>query len=128
MMNTNATSVPGDIARWSEKLSDEFEYAATHFKKEMELREHVHHHILAALKSLYALDFTASVGEFNTQKNGSQSPLDRLYGGVVVEWEWDMKPSRREHGAQQALDYLANTREHFASVGAYTAIVSDGRQ
>jgi hypothetical protein len=117
-----------DISAWSEEIAEAFKEGADNFSNEMELREHVHRAILDALKDLYGLGVSATAGEINTKKTGPRSPLDRLYGGVAVEWEWDMKPARREHGAQQALDYLANLQTNFADKRAFTAVVADGKQ
>lgn len=117
-----------DITDWSEALSDAMDEAAGNFTNEMELREHVHHRVVDAILDLYDLNITATAAEFNTRKSGNRSPLDRLYGGVAVEWEWSMSASRREHGAQQALDYLSNLRQHHPSQHAYTAVVCDGHQ
>lgn len=117
-----------DITDWSETLSDAMDAAAAHFSNEMELREHVHGTVVEAIRDLYDLDITATAAEFNTRKSGNRSPLDRLYGGVAVEWEWSMSAAKKEHGAQQALDYLSNLRQHHASHLAYTAVVCDGKQ
>lgn len=127
-MNLESAATGRDISYWADKLSDDFDQATTHFSNEMELREHVHHNIVSALTDLYDLGLTATSGEFNTKKAGTRSPLDRLYGGVAVEWEWDMKGARKEHGAQQALTYLANIRADHPEIGAFTAIVADGKQ
>lgn len=94
----------------------------------MELREHVHGLIVDALQEIYGLGVSASAGELNTRKDGKRSPLDRLYGGVAVEWEWAMGDARREHGAGQALEYLENLRTHHAAEEAFTAVVADGHQ
>lgn len=117
-----------DIIAWSERLSEAMDEAAKNFANEMELREHVHSIITAAVNDLYGLGLSATSGEFNTKKSGSRSPLDRLYGGVAVEWEWDMKDARREHGAKQAVTYLSNLRADHPSEGAFTAVVADGKQ
>lgn len=119
----------GDINAWAERLSDQFAEAATHLHNEMELREHVHQTILDAVKDLHGLDWTASAGERNTAQPGAnRSALDRLYGGVAVEWEWDMGESRREHGADQALQYLHNLRANHRNAEAFTAVVADGKR
>jgi len=94
----------------------------------MEIREHVHQTILDAIQSLFGLGWTSSAGEFNTGPGGTQSPLDRLYGGVAVEWEVNMRAGRREHGADQALVYLRNLRTNHPAADAFTAVVTDGRQ
>jgi hypothetical protein len=115
------------LSAWSDLIADEFDRAVSLFSNEMELREHVHRFIAEAIEDLYGLGITASSGELNTRKRGTRSPLDRLYGGVAVEWEWDMGNSRREHGADQALGYLANLRRDHPAIGAFTAVVSDGK-
>lgn len=126
-MRQNQSPSTGDITGWSERLSDKFHDAATHFAKEMEIREHVHQTILDAIQSLFGLEWTASAGEFNTGASGTQSPLDRLYGGVAVEWEVNMRLGRREHGADQALVYLRNLRTNHPAADAFTAVVTDGK-
>lgn len=100
-----------DVAQWAQKLSDAMSESSRHFGNEMELREHVHPVIKDAISSLYNMGISSSSGEMNTASTGGNRRfLDRLYGGVVVEWEWNMNPSRMEHGAQQALEYLSNIR------------------
>lgn len=108
------------ITAWSEKLSEAMDQAASQMSNEMELREHVHGIVIAAVADLYGLGLAATSGEVNTRRSGPRLPLDRLYGGVAVEWEWDMGNARREHGAQQALNYLAHLREKHPGFDAFT--------
>ena len=117
-----------DVSDWAAYVSDQMEEAVASSNNEMELREHVHRPILDALEALYGMGASASSGEMNTRRTGPRSPLDRLYGGVAVEWEWDMSRSRREHGAEQALNYLENLRTSYPDSDVYTAIVCDGKQ
>lgn len=122
-----STDSSRSLSDWSEELAAVFDEAARRFSNEMELREHVHSKIVAAVADLYGLGLSATAGEINTKKGGGRSPLDRLYGGVAVEWEWDMSSARREHGAGQALTYLRNLRANNPSEGAFTAVVADGK-
>ncbi len=52
---------------------------------------------------------------------------DKLYGGIVVEWEWSLDTlGQREHAASQALEYLANLRKSVDDREALSAAVCDG--
>ena len=117
------------IGEWAEVLNDAFEDSVQHDSNETELRERVHQVILDAIDDLFQMSHLTSSGEHNTKKKG-RSPADRLYGGVVVEWEWNMStPGKKEHGAQQAVTYMNNLRtKQQVSREVFTAVVCDGRE
>ena len=116
-----------DLDEWSRRLADVFDEGGA-LANETELREHVHGTVVDALSDLYGMSWRSSSAERRPARR-SRLSYDRLYGGVAVEWEHSMGRARREHGAQQALDYLALLRsdQHNGSE-AFTAVVADGRQ
>jgi hypothetical protein len=96
-------------------------------RNETELREDVHALIQEASGDLYGLTDLASTGERHAGGDGRRA-YDRAYGGLIVEWEWDMRAARRRHGAEQALDYLGRIRAASGLEGAFSAVVCDGKQ
>ncbi len=121
--------MPGkDLEEWSVTLSDAFTKAAAIATNEMELREHVHQVISDAILDLYGLSSDSTSSGRQIATGGKRRYYDRLYGGVVVEWEFSMNASRREHGAEQALEYLQLIREKTSAGDAFSAVVSDGQQ
>lgn len=115
-----------DLDEWSRRLAEIFGEASRTFANEMELREHVHPVIVAAILDIYGMAFTTSTGE-RSPGRGSRLRYDRIYGGLAVEWEWDMGTARREHGADQALGYLGQPRAA-GRTDAFSAVVADGKQ
>jgi hypothetical protein len=124
-----STSPPSrlmDLDEWSHHLAQVMEEASG-LANETELREHVHQKVLAAIEDLYGMSWRTSTAEQQSAR-GVRRYYDRLYGGVAVEWEFDMKPARRNHGAEQALEYLQLLRRDQPVSDAYTAVVTDGKQ
>lgn len=115
-----------DLDEWSRRLADVVGEAGE-LANETELREHVHGTVAAALSELYGMSRRSTSAE-RSPGRGSRLSYDRLYGGVAVEWEHSMGRARREHGAQQALDYLNLLRSDQHAPAAFTAVVADGRQ
>lgn len=113
------------IEDWSDALADRMSDGAAHLTNEEELRLHAQSTIVEAAQELFELDPLKATAERRPKKG---LRYDNLYGGVVVEYEWNMRRARREHGAQQALDYLAAFRETNGDDSAFTAVVTDGLQ
>lgn len=80
-----------------------------------------------AARELYGLDDLSTTGERKAGRR-TRKHYDRAYGGLVVEWEWNMDSSRRRHGAEQAIDYLDRMRADVGEDDAFSAVVCDGRQ
>lgn len=112
---------------WSQQLSDAAALAVKHRSGEEELRLDVHGVIVQAAADLYKLDVLGSTAERPGSKKVRRH-YDNLYGGVVVEFEWRMTTSRREHGAKQALEYLADIRDQVGDQEVFTAVVTDGQE
>lgn len=112
---------------WARRLSDALDRSAQTGANETELREAVHGIIVDAAADLYGLDDLSTTGE---RKAGRRTlgKYDRAYGGLVVEWEWNMGNARRRHGAEQAIEYLDRMRSDVGGDEAFSAVVCDGRQ
>src|ERR1044071_9204168 len=109
---------------FSRRLSEVLSTASSHRENETELREDAEPMIREALDKLYgmsALSFTAE----RKSRRGGRRQYDKLYGGVVVEWEWGGE-SRRFGGAKQALEYLSDVRADLGEEDVFTAVVCDG--
>lgn len=115
------------LTDWARNLADKADFATTHRQNEAELRLELDPTIRLAAGSLHGANALFATAERRSSRRGLQR-FDNLYGGVVVEWEWAMGVARREHGAQQALDYLAQLRELTGNDTVFTAVVSDGQQ
>jgi len=123
---SNATTAGDALTNHARNLAEALRTSARTRSNEQELREDVHQIIVDAIGDLYGMDALATRGEQQAGSSGRR--YDRSYGGLVIEWEWDMDASRRRHGADQALDYLANLRSGVEDADAFTAVVCDGRQ
>ena len=78
---------------------------------------------------MYGLPLEAITAETNTRAQGQgRSPVDKIYGGILVEYEWKMGAARRRHGADQAIGYLKGIETKTGVTGAFTAVVTDGRE
>lgn len=119
---------PVDIDGWSRLLAECAERSASLRANETELREDLDPVIRRAAASLYGLTDNDTTAERSVGRGKTARRYDRAYGGLVVEWEWAMTPARRLHGAEQALDYLGRMRGDLGVDGAFTAVVTDGRQ
>ena len=111
---------------FSRRLYQVLNTAASLRTNETELRGDAEPVIQEALDKLYgmsALSFTAE----RKSRRGGRREYDKLYGGVVVEWEWGGE-SRRAGGAKQALEYLADVRADLEEEDAFTAVVCDGKK
>lgn len=114
---------------WSEEVARVLRDSVSRRSNETELREDAEGVIRDALHALYGLRLDAITAETNTlAPGGGRSPVDKIYGGVLVEYEWEMDNARRRHGAKQALEYLRNLTRTTQSDAPFTAIVCDGRQ
>lgn len=118
-------SLTADVDEWSRRLYRAFDDASRQMTNEMELREHVHPLVVQAMAELFGRNTTSAE---RRAARTSRQKYDRLYGGVAVEWEWAMDTARREHGADQALNYLQLIRSDQHAPEAFTAVVADGRQ
>ncbi len=114
------------LDQWARRLSDALDRSARTRGNEMELREDVHAVITDAARELYGFESLWTTGERRAGQRG-QRRYDRAYGGLVVEWEWNMDSARRRHGAEQALDYLERMRSEVGEDQAFSAVVCDGR-
>jgi len=113
---------------WAEKLAEEMAASTNRRSNETELREDVEHWIRQALAELHGINLEQITAETNTlPKGGGRSPVDKIYGGVLVEYECNMNAAKRRHGADQGLGYLRNIEETTQAKGAFTAVVTDGR-
>ncbi len=119
---------PADLDDWARRLADACDHAVARRANETELREDIDPVVRQAAHELYGLTDREITAERRAGGRGSLRRYDKAYGGLVVEWEWDMGASRQRHGAEQALGYLAAMRGHLGLEGAFTAVVSDGRQ
>lgn len=118
-----------ELDKWAERLFDTAEEASRRYKNEAGLISQLEPLIREALVALYGFDQGAFQVEHDTlPAGGGYSPADRIYGSVLVEYEWKMGPGRRSHGADQALTYLSNLEKTTGNINAYTAVVTDGRQ
>jgi hypothetical protein len=113
-----------ELDDWSRNLSDLLDWAADNRTNEMELREDANGVIAPAIADLYGLSL-ASMSAERAPARGSRRSYDKLYGGVVVEWEWGGE-ARRRGGAEQTLDYLGLVRSDIGDNDAFTAVVCDG--
>lgn len=119
---------PPDLDEWARRLAATCDRSAAQRTNETELREDVDVVIREAARKLYGLTDREITAERHPGRKGSRRRYDKAYGGLVVEWEWKMRSARRRHGAQQALDYLADMRDDLGLEGAFTAVVGDGRE
>jgi SAM-dependent methyltransferase len=117
-----------DLDGWSRALYDTLERSVRIRRNETELREDANPVIAVAARTLFGIADWQSTAERRHRRHGQRRPYDKLYGGVVVEWEWDMRPARRSHGAEQAIDYLDGLREELGRQEVFTAVVCDGKQ
>ena len=117
----------GSLIDWAQRLADAADTAAANRANEEELRLDLNPVIVQAVEDLFGLEALSSTAERSGHRSVRRR-YDNLYGGVVVEWEWDMSRSRREHGAQQALDYLSDLRRQVGTEEVFTAAVCDGKQ
>lgn len=116
-----------DLDGWARVLADAADRATAQRENETELREDLDPIIRRAAAALYGLTDREITAE-RPAGRGRRRPYDKAYGGLVVEWEWAMTPSRRRHGAEQALDYLSLLRADLGVERGFTAVVADGRQ
>lgn len=117
-----------DLDDWARRLAVACDEAVARRVNETELREDIDPLIRQAARELYRLTDREITAERRAGPRGSRLRYDKAYGGLVVEWEWDMGASRRRHGAEQALAYLDAMRSDLGLEEAFTAVVSDGRQ
>jgi hypothetical protein len=117
-----------DLDDWARTLAEAMDQATARRANETELREDLDPLIRHAARDLYGLTDRQITAERRAGRGGPTRRYDKAYGGLVVEWEWEMGPSRRRHAADQALGYLGRMREDFGLEGAFTAVVCDGRQ
>jgi hypothetical protein len=131
------TSEPGGLSdeetaelldAWSERIANACTHSVATRSNEAGLIADVDPLIRQALSEIYSFDHGAFEAEFNTTQGDGHSPVDRTYGSVAVEYEWMMGASRRNHGADQALGYLANMERTAEAHGQFTAAVTDGRE
>jgi hypothetical protein len=113
---------------WARRLSGACDVAVATRSNETELREDIDSVIRRAASELYGLTDREITAERRAGAGGTKRRYDKAYGGLVVEWEWDMGSSRRRHGAEQALGYLTSMRDALGLEEAFTAVVTDGRQ
>jgi hypothetical protein len=118
-----------ELDRWAEALADEAAASVARRNHEPGLISDLDPFIRRALTDLYGFDESAFDVERDTLPRGEgYSPVDRVYGSVLAEYEWRMDRGRRRHGSQQALNYLSNIERTTSNPGAYSAIVLDGLQ
>ncbi|MCA1708770.1 MAG: N-6 DNA methylase, partial [Actinobacteria bacterium] len=125
-MASTAVAPEERLDDWARKLSETFQRSATIRRNEAELREDVHQLVLNAAADLYGLTDLDTTGERSAASGARR--YDRAYGGLVVEWEWNMDASRRRKGAEQALGYLDDMRSSAGVDAAFSAVVCDGKQ
>jgi hypothetical protein len=82
---------------WASKLHLKLIEAVGHSTNEEELRLHVHQTILDAMHALHEISYRGATAERSPEK-ASQKSYDNLYGGVCVEWEWDMRTAMNRPG------------------------------
>ena len=126
-------TVTGDVQmvldQWAERLAAALTRSTRTRSNETELREDAEVVIRGALHELYSMPLEAITAETNTRPQGQgRSPVDKIYGGVLVEYEWRMGLARRRHGSDQALGYLRGLESKTGVRGAFTAVVTDGLQ
>lgn len=117
-----------ELDRWATKLAVACDRASARRTNETELREDIDRVVRDAAEALYGLSDRDVTAERRASKGKSRKRYDKAYGGLVVEWEWDMGAARKRVGAQQALDYLGAMREEMGLEGAFTAVVTDGKE
>jgi len=108
----------------ADTLAATFAHAAAICHNEIELRLQVEPVIRTALRELYGFTWD----QIRSERLNVAGRYDTSYGGAIVEYEWRMGSSRRRHGAEQALAYLAAERDRLGHEHAFTAIVTDGRE
>jgi hypothetical protein len=125
---TTVHASPADLDEWARRVAAACDRSVAQRTNETELREDVDVIIREAARKLYGLSDREITAERHPGGRGSRRRYDKAYGGLVVEWEWKMGNARRRHGAEQALGYLAEMRNDLGLEGAFTAVVSDGRE
>lgn len=118
-----------ELDAWAERLYDEANVSVARRANEPGLISDLDPVIRQALTALYGFGTEAFDVERNTLPRGAgYSPVDRVYGSVLVEYEWQMGAARRRHGAEQALTYLGNIEATTGAAEEYIAVVTDGRE
>jgi hypothetical protein len=117
-----------DLDCWARRLADTADRAASQRSNETELREDLDSVIREAAADLYGLTDREITAERRAGRKGGRRRYDKAYGGLVVEWEWEMSAGRRRHGAEQALDYLGIMRADLGDDRGFSAVVTDGRE
>ena len=111
------------LEHYAELLATTMDGAALGARNETELRLAVEPVIRNALMDLFGL----TLQQIRSERRNAAGFLDTAYGGVVVEYEWQMDAARRAHGAEQALDYLTAERQTTRGDEMFSACVTDGR-
>lgn len=117
-----------DLDGWARRLAETAERSAAQRSNETELREDLDAVIREATAELYGLTDREITAERRAGRKGGRRRYDKAYGGLVVEWEWEMNEARRRHGAGQALDYLGLMRADLGVDRGFSAVVTDGRE
>jgi SAM-dependent methyltransferase len=116
-----------DLDQWSRELDAKLRRARLHRINETELREDANPIVVEAARDLFGLSDLGTTAERRPGKNATRRRYDKLYWGVVVEWEWRLdSDGDRDHAAQQALDYLGLVRQEEGYNEAFTAVVCNG--
>jgi hypothetical protein len=117
-----------DLDGWARALAETADRAVSQRANETELREDLDPVIRQAARDLYGLTDRQITAERRAGRTGPRRSYDKAYGGLVVEWEWQMTAARRKHGSEQALDYLGLMRADLGVDRGFTAVVTDGRE
>lgn len=123
-MNRPIGSPVHDIQHHAERLYSVFRDSVQRRENEAGLRFDVEQTIRDALHDLFGF----TLDRFVVERPNSAGRLDVRYGGIVVEYAWNMRtPAQRQHEAKQALDYLQAERERLGEENVFSAVVTDGR-
>jgi hypothetical protein len=119
---------PTDLDGWARVLAETADRATSQRANETELREDLDPLIRRAAGELYGLSDREITAERRAGRSGSLRRYDKAYGGLVVEWEWQMGEARKRHAAEQALDYLSLMRADLGMDEGFSAVVTDGSE
>ncbi|HYN81181.1 MAG TPA: hypothetical protein VES88_06735 [Gemmatimonadaceae bacterium] len=115
--------IEAELTRHAEAVFEAMETAVRQRTNETELRLLVEPVIDRALRDLYGFSLT----QIRSERRSAGGRLDTAYGGVVVEYEWRMDtPAKKEHAAEQALQYLESERDRIGTTEMFSAVVCDG--
>lgn len=119
------TDVLSDLDAHARRLERTLSRAVHIRANETELREDANGAIASSLHQLFGIEDSRLTAERPSSRQARRT-YDKVFGGVVMEWEWRMDAARRRDGARQAVGYLCDLRSDSGDESAFTAVVCDG--